>query len=257
MAEHQTTGPSPSGGSDRYRHFALIVDKDQNTLSYLSKLLSRFDYQCFKAETGAEALQTAGVVAPSLVIIALDLEDMNSFELMRKLKQGAGMSRVSLVGLTRSHDQSLQERCFESGAIGCLTQPVDAEALYRTVQVAIEKNPRANLRVKTVLPVKVHGKQDALYGAYTLALSTGGMFLRTMNPVSVNSEMSVEFDLNGRAIAVETVVVYNCQGRGGSCEEPGVGLRFVDISSQDRNMIRDFIMNEVMKGLPPDSKISS
>lgn len=249
MAKHQTTALSRD--SDRYRHFALIVDKDRNNLSYLSKLLARFHYQCFKTASGADALQTAGVVAPSLIIIALDLEDMNSFELMRKFKQGAGMSRISLVGLLRKDDQNLKDRCFENGAIGCLTQPVDAEVLYRTVQVAIERNPRANLRVKTVLPVKVHGKQEALYGAYTLALSTGGMFLRTMSPVPVNSEMSVEFDLNGRAIAAETVVVYNCQGRGGPCEEPGVGLRFVDISFNDRNIIREFIMNEVMKDLAP------
>jgi CheY-like chemotaxis protein len=249
MSKPQTV--HSSSGPDRYRNFALVVDRDRNNLSYLSKLLARFHYQCFKASSGAEALQSAAVVAPSLVMIALDLEDMDSFELMRNLRQGAGMSRISLVGLLQREDQNLKDRCFENGAIACLTQPVDAEALYRTVQMAIEKHPRANLRVKTVLPVKVHGKQDVLYGAYTLALSTGGMFLRTMNPVPVNSEMSVEFDLNGRAIAADTVVVYNCQGRGGPCEEPGVGLRFVDISFNDRNIIREFIMSEVMKDLAP------
>jgi Tfp pilus assembly protein PilZ len=108
------------------------------------------------------------------------------------------------------------------------------------------------MRVKAVLPVKVYGSAyDSLYGAYTLALSTGGMFLRTMNPVAVKSRITVELDLDGRSIPAETEVVYNCQV--GPCGDSGVGLRFVDVAPRDRDVIRRFIKGEVLKGIPSES----
>jgi hypothetical protein len=73
--------------------------------------------------------------------------------------------------------------------------------------------------------------------------------LHTMNPVAVNSEMSLEFDLDGRLISAGSVVIYNCQTGCGPDTETGVGLRFTDISSKDRSFISEFVKNEVMKGI--------
>ncbi len=229
----------------------LVVDDDKKNLSCTSLLLTRLGYHILKATTVKQALATAAGRAPSLVIISLDLAGMSGFELMRQLKNSPATAHLPFLGHTSRDNRGLKDRCREHGAVGCLSGPIEADLLYRTVQAAIEKNPRASMRVRAVLPVKVYGKaHDSLYGAYALALSTGGMFLRTMNPVSVNSEITLEFDLNGRAIAAETVVLYNCQAGGGSCPESGVGLRFVDISPNDRDIIREFIRNEVMKDIP-------
>jgi CheY-like chemotaxis protein/Tfp pilus assembly protein PilZ len=248
MAENKPT--SSSNTSDRSSRFVLIVDDDDKNLSYTSMLVKRLGYHILKAATGEQALATAAGLVPSLIIISLDLAGLSGFKLMRQLKNSSATSHIPFVGLISRDNRDLKDRCFEHGAAGYLCRPIEADMLYRTVQAAIEKNPRTSVRVRAVLPVKVYGNaNDSLYGAYTLALSTGGMFLRTMNPVSVNSEISLEFDLNGRAIAAETVVLYNCQAGGGSCRESGIGLRFVDISPKDREIIREFIRNEVLKDI--------
>lgn len=235
-------------------HFILVVDEEDNNLSCICLLLNRFHYQILKATTDKQALATATGLVPSLVIVSLDLPGMTGFKLIRKLRNTSSTSHIPVVGLIKQDNRELKDRCLEHGAVGCLSQPIEAEILYRTVQKAIEKNPRSSMRVRAVLPVKVYGKQcDSLYGAYTLALSTGGMFLRTMNPVSENTQISLEFDLNGRSIVAETVVLYNCQARGGPCEESGIGLRFVDIAPKDQDIIRQFIHNEVTKGIPSAS----
>ena len=249
MVEHKTK-PSYS----RENKVVLVVDEDADNLSHISTLLVRFGYQTLKATAGRQGFATTTSLMPSLVIISLDLPGMNGFKLIRQLKNSPVTAHIPLVGLIRQDNRELKDRCLEHGAVGYLCHPIEPEMLYRAVQSATEKNPRTSMRIRAVLPVKVYSsQQDSLYGAYTLALSTGGMFLRTMNPVSANSEISLEFELNGRSIAADTVVLYNCQARGGPCEESGIGLRFVDISRKDQDVIRQFIKNEVMKGIPSGS----
>jgi DNA-binding response OmpR family regulator len=173
---------------------------------------------------------------------------VEGFKLLRQLKSSPATAHIPLIGTIRNDSPGLRERCIEHGALDYLRQPIEADAFYSAVQAAIEKNPRSCIRLRTVLPVKVHGNAgDSLYGAYTLAISADGMFLRTTSPLSLNSRISLELNVSGRAIAAETEVVYSCQT--GACEEPGVGLRFIDISRSDRALIRQFIQREVMKGI--------
>lgn len=248
MAEHKEGAPAKKSG--RKDRVVLIAEDDAGSLSCISTLLTRFDYKILKTTSARQTLAAATSLAPSLAVISLDLAGMTGFLLMRQLKNSPVTSHIPLIGLAGPDSPDLKDRCFGHGAVAYLRRPVEAETFYRTVQQAIEENPRTSMRVRTILPVRVYGKQcDSLFGAYTLALSAGGMFLHTMNPVSVNSGISLEFDLNGRAIAAETVVLYNCQSGCGPGRETGIGLRFVDIAPKDQDSIREFIRSEVTKGI--------
>ena len=236
--------------SSRARNVVLVVDTDDRTIARLEHLLARFDCQSMEAATAHEALMKADQLTPSLIIASVDLPDMNIIEFIRRIRLNAGTAHIPVVGLLNGADSDLSETCIRRGAAGCVFRPVEAEALYRTVEKALEKNQRKTLRVRAILPVKVSGEQhDALYGAYTVALSSGGMFLHTMNPVAVNSEVSLAFDLNGRLITAGSVVIYNCQTGCGPDTETGIGLRFTDISKGDRSFISEFVKSEVMKGI--------
>jgi two-component system chemotaxis response regulator CheY len=246
MATHNR----PAGKSEHTKRVVLVVDSEDWSLSRLSILLARFDCRPVEATGAYEALAKAAELTPSLIIASADLPGMNMLEFIRRVRTGAKTAHIPVVGLLSAADRDFCEACMKQGAAGCVFRPVEPEALYRAVEEAHEKNARKMLRVRTVVPVKVHGAQhDALYGAYTLALSQGGMFLHTMNPVSVNSKLSLEFDLNGLQISAGSVVIYNCQAGCGPDEETGIGLRFIDISPDDRNRISDFVRNEVMKGV--------
>lgn len=229
--------------------FVLIADDDSCNLSCLSILLGRFGCHVLKAATGRTALSIAMRLAPSLILISTDLPDMNSFEVMRHLRKNRGTSHIPLVGLMKQNHSGNHLQQIGASGFAC-TRPLDAEALFREVQQAMEKNPRSHMRVRSILPVKIHSSEyGALYGAYTIALSAGGMFLRTMNPVSVNSVLSLEFALNDRAVIADTKVIYNCQDGCGPDREKGVGLQFVDISTADKDAITEFIRDEIMNGL--------
>ena len=239
---------APSGRSDRKNQLVLIVDDNEAELLRITALLEKFSYQTLKAASDKEAFANATARVPSLAVISLDLPGMEDLKLMWQLRNHPATAHIPVIGIAGKDDKDLKGRCLDHGAAGFLSRPFEAEALYKAVQAALEKNPRSGIRVSTVLPVKVHGgAHDALYGAYALTLSSGGMFLRTMSPVAVHSGISLEFNLNGRTIAAETTVLYNCQNGCGPEMETGIGLGFVDISRKDREVVSEFIRGEVMK----------
>lgn len=237
---------------DRKNRFMILVESDSYHLSYLSILLQRFNYPSFKAVTAKEALETAATAVPFLVMTSLHLPDMHGFELIQRFKENPATACVPLIALSNKEDMETRRRCLELGTVGCLYHPVEAEVLYRVVQVAVERNPRAYMRVRTVQPVKVNDKRhDSLYGAYTLDLSERGMFLRTANPASLNSVLSLHLDLNGRLIPTEGEVLYNCHAGAGPYQEAGIGVKFTKIEAKDQEHIRHFIRSEVTRGILP------
>jgi hypothetical protein len=56
-------------------------------------------------------------------------------------------------------------------------------------------------------------------------------------------------NINGRIVAVETAVLYSHRFGDGPFTEPGMGLKFLRISPEDRNYIRQFILDEITAGI--------
>jgi hypothetical protein len=75
------------------------------------------------------------------------------------------------------------------------------------------------------------------------------MFLRTVKTAPLNTKLTIRFELNGRAIAAESVVVYLCQAGRGPWQEPGMGLAFVRLAPGDRELIRRFIREQVLSSI--------
>jgi CheY-like chemotaxis protein len=241
--------------AERRSRFLLVVDSDVSGMSYTSMLLHRFNYQIFKASTAEEALQMATVAIPALVITALALKGMSGFELMQQLKDYSITSTIPVIALSSQDDLIVKRRCFELGAVDCLHHPVSPEQLYRAVQVAAEKTPRTSMRVRTTRPAKVINMPlEGFAGSYVLELSERGLFLRTTQTADRDMRLCIQLDLNGQLIVTEALVVYHCSAQQGPYHEPGMGLQFVQIDPKDQERIRAFIMNEVMRDIPPVHK---
>jgi hypothetical protein len=77
------------------------------------------------------------------------------------------------------------------------------------------------------------------------------MFLRTLRPAPLDTRLSLQIGLNDRIIAIEAVVRSSYRTGGGPYNEPGMGLQFVRTAPQDQEIIRQFIRNEVTRGIKP------
>jgi CheY-like chemotaxis protein len=249
------TDGKPGGSSEisnTKKHLLLLAESDAENLSYLSTLLTIFNYRTAVARTAAEAVTLASGEKPSLIITALGLADTSGIDFVQQLKKNARTAGIPFITLRRQDDLRGRESSLELGATDCLDLPVAPELLYRAVQAATEIKPRTCIRIRTIQPVTVENlSMSGGEKPYTLDLSEGGMFLRTTEPAAVNTRLSVRFVLNGRKISTDTAVVYFCQAGRGPWQEPGMGLVFVGISPEDRGHIRQFISEEVMRGIKP------
>lgn len=238
--------------NERDRRMFFIVDSDAYSLSYISTLLRRFDYELRTAATAADALELAKGDAPSLIITALDLADRDGTELMRDLRKDPRFRKVPFIALVNQFDPVGQARGLDEGAVDCLDQPVSPEALYRAVQSATEIKPRTCIRLRTLLPVEVNNLCfDELDGACASELSERGMFIQTSTPLDVKSRLTLELDLKGQAIVVEAIVLRTHRTAQYHYRMPGMGLEFVRIESDDRKVIRQFIRSEIMRDITP------
>jgi two-component system chemotaxis response regulator CheY len=225
--------------------YLLVADSDIDCLFYTSILLQRFGYYPHIAKTAHEAFIAATTATPSLIITALDLTDLNGLDFIRLLRKNSGSSDIPCIALRKQNDSVDEHHCFSAGAAGCLTKPVSAEVLYHAVQTAIETTCRTTIRIQTVQVVKVQNSPSDKHSLviHSANISENGVFLKTCEPEPLNTRLFLKLNLNGQIIAAEALVVYHT-AVDMNHPEPGMGLKFIQITPRDREIVRRFIKAE-------------
>ncbi len=232
------------------RRFVLVADSHPANLLYTSTLFKRFEYNVCPARTAREALETASVITPILIVTAQNLDDMPGSELIGKLKQIDSTRAVSIIVLTRKTDRENERACLTAGAVTCLPTFTPVEDLYRVIQMAVEPVPRMNLRINTQLPVILNGNAvDCDKGGCASVLSENGAYVRTYKPYPLKTRFPVQIHLADAPLSVEAEVLYIRKPANEPKAQLGIGLQFVHISPQDQLRIRRFIRDEITKGI--------
>jgi CheY-like chemotaxis protein len=246
----------PINDMDREVRTVLIVDESASMLFYLGMLLKRLEYKAETARNAGDALRSMEQKQPSIVLTETKLPDMSGLNLLKRMKDSSLLKTIPVVMLTSEIEQGLRDTCMRMGCAAYLLKPVEPDVLYRTLQSVSEQMPRANIRLTTSLKVIV-GDGTAMGGAmrteYATAISEGGMYVRTFYPQPQNALTPVRIVLPEREIRAKAVVLYSFAEAAGPYREPGMGLKFVEISDADREAIRRFIKNRLTSDLPAGS----
>ncbi len=173
------------------------------------------------------------------MIVDAALEGLAMLTLVRK---DARFSEIPVILIRSSPGQNPHAGIR---AAACLEKPVTADALYAAVQSAIENTSRRKIRVATSLKAKVGASE--VVGAVT-NLSEFGLFFQARDLLPVNIVAPVSFELKGRTIRTQAVVVYGSAFEEGSSREPGMGMKFITISREDRALIKAFVLERLNEG---------
>ncbi len=233
----------------------MVVDGNTSMLFYLGMLLKRLEYRVSTSRSAEEALRMMEETVPSLVLTDIALPRMNGINLLKRIKDTPKLTTVPVVLITAESDPGMKDTCLRAGCAGYLSKPVDPGTLYRAIQSATESLPRENIRLSTSLKVLV-GNGTTLGGGarteYATAISEGGLYVRTLYPLPRNTLATISIlmgFMGDREIRVKAVVLYTFSVGEGPFLEPGMGMKFVEISEGDRKVIRDFIKEQLTSDL--------
>jgi two-component system chemotaxis response regulator CheY len=240
---------------DRQKSFALLVDGFIKDLFATGMILQRLDYDVYIVNSAEDALKVIDAAAPALLITELTLPRMSGLELLVRLKHDPIIKALPVIVHTSEEDAKRQELCRASGCSAFLKKPAEPGALYTAIQQATEVNPRQYIRLKTLLPARVGGLDSSgtVYSTeYVSELSENGVFVCSMSPRPVNSVLPVTIMIRTIAVKLKAVVLRSVPISPGLFREPGMAMRFTEISATDRELLRNVIMGQILKDIPTD-----
>jgi CheY-like chemotaxis protein len=233
--------PMSSGKQKRY---VLVMDDAVDDRFNTCLLLQRFDCNLFTAHTASEAIDFMTVAPPSAIIAA----GPSGLDLLTWVSKDPRFFDVPVILLGAKADRDMEGRFRRGECAAILSKPLDPKEFYRIVQEVIEKSRRRNLRIATQLPVKL---EDGVGGSegFATVISEYGMFLRTFEPRPVNTVIPVVITLKNKSVKVDAVVLYVIAMDEGPFKEPGMGMKFVNISRTDRDLIAAHILEQIEEGI--------
>jgi CheY-like chemotaxis protein len=238
---------------DRKARTVLIVDGSVTMLNYYGILLKRLEYTVLTATRPEDALKTVELVVPSLVLTALSFPQMTGIDFIKALKGSELTRSIPVLVLTAVEDNAVMSACLNAGASAYLIKPVEPGHLYRTIQAATESTPRENIRINTSLKVVLEegaaGEGGPKHYEYATTISEGGLYLRTLSPKPKDALTPVRILIGDREIQAKAVVLYTCFIKDGLFKEPGMAIKFLEISEEDRNYVRGFIKDQLTSDL--------
>ncbi len=239
---------------DREIRTILLVDSSASILFYLSMLLRRLEYKVASARSAEDALRMMEDAVPSIILTEIALPQMSGIEFLKKIKGTARLKAIPVVILTSEKDPGMKAACTREGCAAYLSKPAEPDALYQTLQSVSESMPRAHIRLSTSLTVIV-GDDSEIGGTkrteYATAISEGGLYIRTLYPQPRNAVTPLVIFIHDRKIRAKAVVLYSYAKGQGLFEEPGMGMKFVEISDADRTLIREFIRERLTRDITP------
>ncbi len=246
MAEQQGNTAEAEGKKKR---FVLVVDSTPRDMLTTGMLLQNFGYNVTSVKSVDEAIEFISIAVPSLIVMELILTGKSGYELLRHLRQERNLAIIPVIVQTGLSDIETEARCRAMGCTLYLHKPVSPESLYRAVQSTIEPTPRQNLRVSTYLRASVDGSGQGT--ELITVISDNGMFIKTLSPRPAGSTHTVSFMIDRRTITVGAIVLYTYAFGEGPYKDPGMGMKFVTITPEDRELVRQFILRHVSPPIEP------
>ena len=230
----------------------LIVDNSATALFYWGMLLKRLEYKVVSKRNAADALKVLETDPPAVVLTEIALFGTDGVTLLKEIKGDPRFKDIPVVMLTSVTDPAAKDACERLGCAAWFGKDVEPDTLYQKLQALVESTPRQHIRLNTSVKVIV-GDSTTVGGAlrteYASAISEGGLYVRTQYPQPRNALTPVRVLLDTGEVRAKAVVLYSCAKNEGPYQEPGMGLKFVEISDKDRRLIRQFITEQLTRGI--------
>jgi CheY-like chemotaxis protein len=224
---------------------AILVSKDEEAVSILTPILSRFgitpkncgyaEALCLLAEQNFDA-------------VVVDFDDPHSAALaLRACSQATSGPKTVTIALLS--DKTRVRKAFGEGANFVLYKPLSplhAEAGLRAATALIKRERRGSYRVPVQIPARVLVQDGSIIEGILLDLSEDGMDLLSERPPEPGTGLNARFCLPGSDSESEFPGEVAWVNPNGQC-----GVRFVDLLEELRAQLKAWVQIHAAE-LPPD-----
>ena len=112
----------------------LVVDDDPAFRLVTVTSLREAGFEVFEATNGVGALASIDEHPPDLILLDALMEDIDGFEICRRLQQNPVTRRIPVLMVTGLEDTESVHRAFQAGAAGFITKPVNYPVLIHRVR---------------------------------------------------------------------------------------------------------------------------
>jgi len=110
---------------------------------------------------------------------------------------------------------------------------------------------RADPRAEVNLEIRYRSAHEFLT-AYAKNISGGGIFIRTVKPLPLNSEVQLRFGLPStpQPFAIKGLVVWTNPYANRTAFPTGMGIKFLELDPDEKEIIEGFVRAELAKSGP-------
>jgi two-component system sensor histidine kinase/response regulator len=119
------------------RHQLLLVDDEPRNLLALEAALETQGYRIVKAQSGPEALDILGVVAPDLVLLDISMPGMDGVEVLERIRARKELAALPVIMVTAHAEREHRLRSFEAGADEFIEKPIDLPILMARLRTLL------------------------------------------------------------------------------------------------------------------------
>ena len=121
----------------------LVVDDERSIRRFLSASLGN-RYTILEAANGGEAIQSAALNHPDLILLDLGLPDLDGIEVTRRFRE---WTDVPIIVISVRDAEQDKVAALDAGADDYLTKPFGANELLARIRVALRRSNQVDVKL--------------------------------------------------------------------------------------------------------------
>jgi len=127
----------------------FMVDDSDTSLSIVKKTLEH-QYRVLTMLSGVKMLSLLEKIIPDLIILDIQMQEMDGFEILKILKSKPLYADIPVVFLTSYSDDDIEARGFEMGVVDFISKPFSAPVLLNRIKTQLDIEDIISERTKRI-----------------------------------------------------------------------------------------------------------
>lgn len=231
----------------------LFAHTNPTFLMYVGILVQRLGYKVYLARDGVEAISLAKETKPAVALMQCEMPKLSGLSCLSMIRKDPQIGSLPVLILDEGLSEGTRSEFAQLGATGFLSVPLNISEFYLAVQQSLSHSvKRRYFRAPVRLKVMVECGADRRE-LFATNVSADGMFLRTVDPFTVGSRMTLTFTVDDEDPIEVNGEVVSIRGLARQLEkEPGMGIRFVDIAEDSKYRLSYCLLREITKDFDTD-----